>query len=101
MKEIGERIVLNANYASRLIEERKIKSPFFSGSYFGDVTVKTKLRGVELSKKLADSNILGGLPLGRYYSDLEQVSVFSFSEVHTASDIEFLADTLGNIEATF
>ena len=98
MKEIGQQIVSNANYALRRFKEEKFESPFFSGSFFGEVSVKTKSSSKDISKRLVDFNILGGLPLGRFYEDLQQISLFSFSELHSSSDIESLMTALNKID---
>ncbi len=98
MKEIGEHIVSNSNYALKRFQEEGFESPFFSGSFFGDVSVKTTNLSKEVSRKLADFNILGGLPLGRFYEELKQVSLFSFSELHSTPDIESLVTALKKIE---
>ncbi|MHB1868903.1 MAG: hypothetical protein ACYCPP_08155, partial [Nitrososphaerales archaeon] len=98
MKEIGQQIVSNANYALRRFKEEKFESPFFSGSFFGEVSVKTKSSSKDISKRLVDFNILGGLPLGRFYEDLQQISLFSFNELHSSSDIESLMTALNKID---
>ncbi|HVB12031.1 MAG TPA: hypothetical protein VNE86_02785, partial [Nitrososphaerales archaeon] len=86
------------NYALKRFKEEKFESPFFSGSFFGEVSVKTKRSSKDISKRLVDFNILGGLPLGRFYEDLQQVSLFSFNELHSSSDIESLMTALNKIE---
>lgn len=98
MREIGENIISKTNYALKVFCEYGIESPFFTGHCFGDLSVRTKKSGQDISKKLVDFNILGGLPLGRHFNDLEQVSLFSFSEIHTADDIESLANALKKAE---
>ncbi len=99
MKEVGEHIVLNAHYALKRFKEEGLKAPNFTGSFFGDVSIVTKCSSDELSKRLIDFNILGGLPLGRFYQNLRNVSLFSFSELHTADDIERLISALKQIES--
>ncbi len=91
MREIGEYIVSISNYALKLFKELGIEAPFFSGRIFGDLSIRTKLSAKKLSSRLEGSKILGGLDLGRYYEDLADVSIFSFSEFHSASDVESLA----------
>jgi glycine dehydrogenase subunit 1 len=98
MKEIGEYIVSISNYALKLFKERGLDAPFFTGRFFGDLSIRTQLPGKDLSARLVDSNILGGLALGRYYQNLEHVSIFSFSELHSAADVKQLADALTNTE---
>jgi glycine dehydrogenase subunit 1 len=98
MKEIGQHIVANSNYGLKLLQEERFESPFFTGSFFGDVSIKTKNPSTKVSRMLADFNILGGLPLGRFYDELQHVSLFSFNELHSASDIESLVTALKVIE---
>jgi glycine dehydrogenase subunit 1 len=98
MREIGEYIVSISNYALKHFRECGLDAPYFSGNFFGDLSVRTQLPGKELSARLVDSNILGGLVLGRYYSDLEHVSLFSFSEVHSSADVQQLTNALIDLE---
>jgi glycine dehydrogenase subunit 1 len=98
MKEIGEHIVSNSNYALKRFQEEKFDSPFFTGSFFGEVSLKTRVSSTDLSKKLAFFDILGGLPLGRFFEELKGVSLFSFSELHTVSDIESLVTALKRVD---
>lgn len=98
MTEIGERIVTNSHYALKRMREEGLSAPHFDGPFFGDVTLKSKIPGKLLSKKLVDFGILGGLPLGRFYDELKEVSLFSFNETHSVSDIESLVNSLKTIE---
>jgi glycine dehydrogenase subunit 1 len=98
MKEIGEHIVSNSNYALKRFQEEGIESPVFSGSFFGEVSARTRNYSEEISRRLVNFGILGGLPLGRFYEELRHVSLFSFSELHTSSDIESLVSALKTIE---
>jgi glycine dehydrogenase subunit 1 len=98
MKEIGERIICNSHFAMKRLKEEGLYSPHFSGPFFGDISVRTKSTSVEISRKLVDHGILGGLPLGRFYKDLSNVSLFSFTELHGFSEIEQLVSSLSSIE---
>lgn len=94
MKQIGESIVANSHYAMKRFAEDKIEAPYFDGPYFGEISLKTSIPASELAYKLATKKILGGLPLGRFYDDLKNVSIFSFSEMHTLDDIEHLVSSV-------
>ena len=98
MKEVGEKIFGAAHYARKRFAEEGLEAPHFGGSFFGDLSLSTKANGFELSKKLIDYGILGGLPLGKFYSDLDRVSLFSFSELHRLEDLEKLVASVKSIE---
>jgi len=101
MKEIGERIIANSHYALKRFREEGLSAPFFDGPFFEEFAVSTSLEGAELSKQLAGLGILGGMPLSRFYPSLRNVSLFSFSELHSAQDIEQLVSSLKSVESKF
>jgi glycine dehydrogenase subunit 1 len=98
IREIGERIFGNSHYARKRFLEEGLQVPFFSGNFFGELSIKTVSDSIELSKELANHNILGGLPLRRFYDNLSNVSLFSFSELHEVDDIEKLISAVKSIE---
>ena len=44
--------------------------------------------------KLLDRKIVAGLPLGRFYDDLKDSLLVSFTEMNTKEDIDKFADCL-------
>ncbi|MGI0091948.1 MAG: aminomethyl-transferring glycine dehydrogenase subunit GcvPA [Nitrososphaerales archaeon] len=98
MREVGEQIVANSHYALRRFQEESFSAPQFEGAFFGDVSLKTgNLSSTELTRRLIDYGILGGLPLGRFYPDLKNISLFSFNETHSEAEIESLVTALSMI----
>ena len=101
IKEIGEQMITKAHFAERRLVEEGIETPFFHGSFFGELSVKTKTRSLELAKRLLGFKILGGLPMERFFAEssgLSSVSLFSFTELHSEKDIELLVNSLSLIE---
>lgn len=98
MKEIGERIFGTSHYARKRFTEERIVSPYFSGDFFGDVSIKTATSADHLAELLSQHSILGGLPLGKFYENMKHVSLFSFSELHSADDVERLIASVSFIE---
>jgi glycine dehydrogenase subunit 1 len=98
MREIGERILSVSHYALKRFVEEGLSAPYFEGKFFGEFSLKSSITSIELSKKLLDYRILGGLPLGRFYPSLQNVSMFSFSELHREKDIEMLVSALKTLE---
>ncbi|MHB8568067.1 MAG: aminomethyl-transferring glycine dehydrogenase subunit GcvPA [Nitrososphaerales archaeon] len=102
IREIGEHIVASSHFALERMKEEGLSVPFFGGFFFGEVSLKTKLDPVSLSRKLLEQGILGGLPLRRFYPgepELSNVSLFSFSEVHSEQDVETLVLALKNADS--
>ena len=98
MKEVGERVIANSHYALIRMSEEKLDAPYFDGPFFGEFTLKSKMAAKTVSKKLIEHRILGGMPLERFHPDLRNVSLYSFNETHTFSDIESLVNVLKRIE---
>ncbi len=94
MEELGEHMLAKAHYAQRRLQEEGLEAPYFTGPFFGELSLRTNLNSQELSKKLASQGILGGLPLGRFYKEFQNISLFSFNETHTLEDIERLVSSL-------
>jgi len=98
MKEIGQKIFGTAHYAKKRLTEEGFASPHFTGSFFGDVSLSTRMNGATLSERLAERSVLGGLPLGKFYQNLQNVSLFSFSELHSVDDVEKLVCAIKSVE---
>ncbi|MGI0078395.1 MAG: aminomethyl-transferring glycine dehydrogenase subunit GcvPA [Nitrososphaerales archaeon] len=98
IKEIGEHMISKSHYATKRLSEEGFTAPYFSAPFFGEMSLKTQTGSQELAKKLVSHRILGGLPLGRFYQSLSQVSLFSFNETHSVEDIERLVSALKEVE---
>lgn len=98
MKEVAERIFGASHFARRRFSEEGLSAPYFSGGFFGDLSIETKTSSSALTRSLVEYGILGGLPLGNFFSELDHVSLFSFSELHNVSDIERLVTAVKSIE---
>jgi glycine dehydrogenase subunit 1 len=94
MREMGMHMISKSHYAQQRLKEEGIEAPCFSGPYFGELSVKTSIESVSLAKSLAKNRILGGLPMGRFYPELRNVSLFSFNETHSEEDIEYLVSSI-------
>jgi glycine dehydrogenase subunit 1 len=97
IKELGEHMVSKSHYAERRMKEEGFDTPFFSGSFFGELSVKTRTDSATVARNLARFGILGGLPLGRFFPELRNVSLFSFNETHSQEDIDHLVTSLRSV----
>jgi glycine dehydrogenase subunit 1 len=99
MKELGLHMLSKSHYAQQRLKEEGFESPYFSGSFFGELSIEAKIDSTTVAKKLAAKGILGGLPLGRFYPDLRNVSLFAFNETHSQEDIDRLVTVLKMVAA--
>lgn len=83
-----------SHYAARRLSEiRGLKVPHFEGAYFREFAASWQAPDLschQLFRALAHHRILGGLPLDRYFSQLQRTALFSFTELHTPEDIDRL-----------
>jgi glycine dehydrogenase subunit 1 len=98
MKEVGKICAQNAHHAKKVLSDEGIVAPAFSGSFFSDLSVRTELDSIAVSRELVKHGILGGLPLSKFFPDLSKVSIFSFNEMHTENDIERLGRALKAVQ---
>jgi glycine dehydrogenase subunit 1 len=96
MKELGQNMIAKSHYAQKRLMEEGVTCPSFSGPFFGELTLETSISGLALSKRLVENGVIGGLPLGRFYEDLQNVSLFSFNETHSLEDIEKLVSCVSS-----
>jgi glycine dehydrogenase subunit 1 len=101
MKEIGEKIFGVSHFARRRFQEEGLSAPYFDGNFFGDLSISTRLDCFKLSRELLGHRILGGLPLGKFYGGMDQISLFSFSELHGIGEAEKLVHAVKTIEKGF
>ena len=98
IKNISKRIIATSHYASKVLSEvSSVEAPYFEGSFFREFTAKIK--GSNISKKLLQNGVVGGLDLSRFFPKLKQVYLYSFSEIHSPEDIQKLADALKKVKS--
>ena len=79
---------------------RGVVVPAFDAFHFMEFTVnfdRTGKKVSEVNEALLKAGIKGGLDLSSYFSELGQSALYCFTEVHTHTDIDMLADKLRQI----
>jgi len=66
--------------------------PRFSGAFFNEFVVRAP---ASANDELLKQRIIGGLPLGRFYPELEDSMLLCATEMSTRADMEALAEVLG------
>ncbi len=100
-RELGEAVILKANYAMRLLSEiSKVKAPIFKAAHFKEFTVNFDQAGLtvkDVNAKLIERGIQGGKDLSREFPELGQTALYCVTEVHSQEEIQKLAAALGAI----
>lgn len=100
MREVGETIMANAQYAAKQIAGLKDVSIKFSAPFFKEFVVdfsKTGMSVAEINKALLAKNIFGGKDLSKDFPALGQSAMYCVTEIHTKEDIDRLVSALGEI----
>ena len=100
-RELGETVILKANYAMRLLSKiTKVKAPIFKAAHFKEFTVNFDQAGLtvkDVNEKLIERGIQGGKDLSREFPELGQTALYCVTEVHSQEEIQKLAAALGAI----
>jgi len=99
MREIGETILQNSNYAKKLISEIENVKVLYNTTFKEfvvnfDGTGKTV---AEINKALEAYKIFGGFDLSRDFPDLGSSALYCVTEIHTKQDIEKLVSALKEV----
>jgi glycine dehydrogenase subunit 1 len=98
-KKLGEVNLANSHYAAERIGKiNGVKSPLFSGPFFGEFTVGYERRKAPwIFSELAKRGIMGGYPLTEHFSQIGEAGSYCVTEVHSSEDIGRLVDALGEV----
>ncbi len=101
LAELGRTIMGRSHYAAaRLGELAGVRAPALSAPFFKEFVVDFNATGrtvAEINRGLRERGIFGGLDLSAEYPELGQSALFCVTEVHTKTDIDRLADELGEV----
>lgn len=95
-RRLGETIISNSHYAARRLSRiQGLRSPHFRGAFFKEFVVSyRKAKAEAVYRRLARRGVLAGYPLRRSYGLGAEAGLFCVTEVHTAGDIDRLAEAL-------
>ncbi len=95
-RRLGETIISNSHYAARRLSRiQGLRSPHFRGAFFKEFAVSyRKAKAEAVYRRLARKGVLAGYPLRRSYGLGAEAGLYCVTEVHTAEDIDRLAEAL-------
>ena len=100
LQELAEQNLQKAAYAARSISQVDGFSLLFSSPHFNEFVVKTPRPAAEIVEELLSQDIIAGLPLGRYYpkiSDMSHALLLCVTERNSKAQIDQLVTALKNL----
>jgi glycine dehydrogenase subunit 1 len=95
LREVGELCVRKSHYAAELIAaDRRFQRRFGRPSFKEFVMRDTQGRVEQLLAEALEAGILAGIPLGRWYPELDDCFLVTVTEKRTEGDIKSLASCL-------
>lgn len=103
LRELGETVMYNANYALTLLSKTDgITAPVFKSTHFKEFTVNFDEVGLsvkDVNQKLLERQIHGGKNVSNEFPKLGQTALYCVTETHSKDEIESLAGALEDIVA--
>lgn len=94
VRDVAYQSLQKAHYAQRAITALPGFSAVWQRPFFHEFVVRTTADPEELVQRLLEHQILGGLPLGRFYPELSDCMLFCVTEARTKEEIDRLVTAL-------
>ena len=88
MREVGEHNIKNSHFAREAICSNPEIRKKFDAPFFNEFVVELEVSPQELNEQLAAHGILGGVPLGWWYPELEECMLICVTETKTKEQID-------------
>ncbi|MFP6632299.1 MAG: aminomethyl-transferring glycine dehydrogenase subunit GcvPA [Planctomycetota bacterium] len=95
IRKVAETSARLANYAHGVLTKIEGVEATSTAAFFQEFSLRLPAKAETVYRTLAERNIGGGLPLGRYFPGREDEMLFAFTELSTKEDIDTLAAELG------
>jgi glycine dehydrogenase subunit 1 len=97
LREVAEQNVRKSHYAAREIAGIDGFGLRFSSPFFNEFVVTTPISGREIRDRLVDDGLVAGVPLDRYYPELDNALLVAVTETATREKIDRLVAGLRSI----
>lgn len=94
VRDVAHQSLQKAHYTQRAITALPGFSAVWKRPFFHEFVVRTTADPEELVQRLLEHQILGGLPLGRFYPELSDCLLFCVTEARTKEEIDRLVTAL-------
>ncbi len=98
LRQVAAASLLNAhNTADALCKIPGVSMKFPDQRYFKEFVLKLPISPEKTSKLLVELGVIGGLPLGKYYTYMSDCMLFCVTETRSEEDIQLLVDSMRTI----
>jgi len=95
LKELAQQNLAKAHYAAYQFKKNGAALVFEGAPFFNEFVIRTKTYPRAINDRLLEQRIIGGLPLKRFYPELENASVWCCTETTTKASIDAAAQEVG------
>lgn len=92
--EVGQECMDRANYAWQRLTSINGITPAFNRRFFNEFAIKLPCSAKTVVNNLISQGIAAGFPVGRYYDNMENILLVSFTEKRTKEEIDIFATKL-------
>ncbi|MCS6951902.1 MAG: aminomethyl-transferring glycine dehydrogenase subunit GcvPA [Bryobacterales bacterium] len=90
LRELAEQNLAKAHYLANRVQRR------FSGPFFNEFVVVCQSRPEAVNEALLAKRIIGGLPLGRFYRELDGCMLLCVTEMNRREEMDVVAEALSS-----
>ena len=94
LREVADVSVQRAHHLAGRIAQIPGFSLAWRTPFFNEFVIKTERPATEVARRLAERNILAGLPLGHWSPDLDHHILVTVTETNTPADLDAYVETL-------
>lgn len=97
LRDVAYQNLAKARYAyDQLCQIPGVRAPF-NAPIFNEFVLQTKLSPDLLQQKMLERGMVSGIPIKKWYPELENASLWCITETKTKADIDLLAKTLKEV----
>ncbi len=97
LKEVAQLCLSKSEYAKQRLNQIPDVEVMQSSPTFNEFTVRLPIDAMEMVNKLIERGIAPGLPLGRFYPDMDNYLLVTVTETRTKHDIGMLAEAIEDV----
>ena len=94
IQEVAHLNVQKSHYAQEKLCELDGFARKFAAPFFNEFVLQCNANPNDINKKLLEQKIIGGLPLEKFYPELQNCVLFCVTEMRTKEDIDTLCKAL-------